>query len=350
MAKTTFPWIKTIARELGELDTIPLFGNSPPWNWSQMSALLSSSLQTQITYSSLNQGWKEPQEIKKSLGANYSIVSLQIIPLHASVFWAMPRADIDKFTSRMLYEKGKGKTSEIIREGFYRYLLLETLPSMQKIAPLEKLTLQLEEDAHLPNEPCFCIDVEIQLEDKTCWGSLIIPSFFRKKWVEHFSHIPSEYIPTEMASQTELVLGLKIAEYSLSQEEWDEIELGDFLPCDKKAYDARKKEGIATMTLGTIPLFQVRIQQNKLEFIDYAFIHEESMEEKKENHANVTVELAKIRMTLNELMHLSPGNMLELPIHPDQGVSLTINGKKVASGELVHLGEMLGVRVLTIGT
>ena len=65
---------------------------------------------------------------------------------------------------------------------------------------------------------------------------------------------------------------------------------------------------------------------------------------------NVTVELAKIRMTLNELMHLSPGNMLELPIHPDQGVSLTINGKKVASGELVHLGEMLGVRVLTIGT
>ena len=60
MAKTTFPWIKTIARELGELDTIPLFGNSPPWNWSQMSALLSSSLQTQITYSSLNQGWKEP--------------------------------------------------------------------------------------------------------------------------------------------------------------------------------------------------------------------------------------------------------------------------------------------------
>jgi flagellar motor switch protein FliN/FliY len=61
------------------------------------------------------------------------------------------------------------------------------------------------------------------------------------------------------------------------------------------------------------------------------------------------VELARLKITLDKLMSLNPGNLLELPIHPDQGVTLTIHGQKVGKGELVYLGEVLGVRILEIG-
>ncbi len=60
------------------------------------------------------------------------------------------------------------------------------------------------------------------------------------------------------------------------------------------------------------------------------------------------VEVGRIRMTVEELMALSPGVLLEIPISPEQGVDLVINGKKVGRGELLKLGEILGVRILSL--
>lgn len=368
MNKAPFAWIKKIKGEMSELDAIPLFGNAPPLDWAHLGTLLSSCFHADITLHPTAQEWRDSAEIKKSLGANPLTVCLNITPFGAPILWTMPRADVDKFTSRMLYEKGKGKTSEIIREGFYQYLLLEALSTIQKIEPLQKLTFHMEEEAEFPHESSFCIDIEIQIDDKTCWGTLTIPSSFRKKWVEHFSQTNAEYFPSETARQTELILGLKTAESLLTQEEWDELEPGDFLLVEPGAYDSHKETGMATLLLGSTPLFQIKIKHNKIELLDYAFTYEETMEQKKsgsdepldiaEEEAgsiknvplNVTIELARLRMTLDKLMHLSPGNLLELPIHPDQGVSLCINGKKVGRGELVHLGEALGVRILEIGS
>lgn len=63
----------------------------------------------------------------------------------------------------------------------------------------------------------------------------------------------------------------------------------------------------------------------------------------------VTVEVARLHMTMQKLLDIRPGNELELPIHPEQGVQLLINGKPVARGELLKIGESLGVRILQIG-
>ena len=68
----------------------------------------------------------------------------------------------------------------------------------------------------------------------------------------------------------------------------------------------------------------------------------------KELPLYVTVEIARMKMSLGSLMSLAPGNTLELPVHPDNAVSLTVNGKTVGRAELVHLGERLGVRILEI--
>ena len=54
-------------------------------------------------------------------------------------------------------------------------------------------------------------------------------------------------------------------------------------------------------------------------------------------------------MTIEQLLKLEPGNLLEIDIHPENGVDLTINGKIVGKGELIHIGEAIGVRVLELG-
>ena len=61
------------------------------------------------------------------------------------------------------------------------------------------------------------------------------------------------------------------------------------------------------------------------------------------------VELGSLEMSAEKLLSLSPGNLLELPSRPDSAVSLTVNGKRVGRGELMMMGDMLGVRVLELG-
>jgi flagellar motor switch protein FliN/FliY len=65
---------------------------------------------------------------------------------------------------------------------------------------------------------------------------------------------------------------------------------------------------------------------------------------------NLIVEVGRLQMTVKKLLELEPGNLLELGIHPEEGVDLVANGKRVGKGELIRLGESLGVRVLEVGT
>ncbi|MGK5594195.1 MAG: type III secretion system cytoplasmic ring protein SctQ [Parachlamydiaceae bacterium] len=60
----------------------------------------------------------------------------------------------------------------------------------------------------------------------------------------------------------------------------------------------------------------------------------------------ISIEIGRLQMTLQKLMELQPGNLLELDVHPENGVDLVVNGKCIAKGELLRLGEVLGVRIL----
>jgi flagellar motor switch protein FliN/FliY len=64
---------------------------------------------------------------------------------------------------------------------------------------------------------------------------------------------------------------------------------------------------------------------------------------------SLVVEVGRIQINIQKLLELEPGNLLELDIHPEDGVDLVINGKKVGKGELIRIGEVLGVRVLNLG-
>ncbi len=62
----------------------------------------------------------------------------------------------------------------------------------------------------------------------------------------------------------------------------------------------------------------------------------------------VIIELGRVQMSIKKLLELQPGNLLELDIHPESGVDLVVNGKRIARGELLRIGEALGVRILEL--
>lgn len=85
-----------------------------------------------------------------------------------------------------------------------------------------------------------------------------------------------------------------------------------------------------------------------------ADIHHQELEKPKKQQLkkpeeiplNISVEVGRIQMSIQQLMDLVPGNILELNIHPESGVDLVANGYCIAKGELLKIGDALGVRIL----
>ena len=63
----------------------------------------------------------------------------------------------------------------------------------------------------------------------------------------------------------------------------------------------------------------------------------------------LAVEVGRLQLSLQKLMELEPGNLIELNVAPSDGVDLIAEGKRVARGELLKVGDVLGVRILEKG-
>ncbi|WKZ57153.1 MAG: flagellar motor switch protein FliN [Bdellovibrionota bacterium] len=62
----------------------------------------------------------------------------------------------------------------------------------------------------------------------------------------------------------------------------------------------------------------------------------------------VTVEVGRARMTIQDLLQLGQGSVIELEKLAGEPLDVYINGKLVAKGEAVILNEKFGVRILDV--
>ncbi|MCJ2013130.1 type III secretion system cytoplasmic ring protein SctQ [Methylobacterium sp. J-076] len=59
-------------------------------------------------------------------------------------------------------------------------------------------------------------------------------------------------------------------------------------------------------------------------------------------------ELGRRTVTVGELRGIGPGHVFDLGLAPDEAVDLVANGARIGRGEIVKLGERLGVRVVRL--
>ncbi|MBA3957802.1 MAG: type III secretion system cytoplasmic ring protein SctQ [Parachlamydiaceae bacterium] len=76
---------------------------------------------------------------------------------------------------------------------------------------------------------------------------------------------------------------------------------------------------------------------------------EEKLFSPEEIPLSIIVEIGRLQMSVQQLMELQPGNMLDIGTRPENGVDLVVNGRRIAKGELLLIGEALGIRILEIG-
>ena len=63
---------------------------------------------------------------------------------------------------------------------------------------------------------------------------------------------------------------------------------------------------------------------------------------------DVSVELGRVTMPVNDLLQLGPGSIIELTKLVGEPLNIYINNKMIAKGEVVVLDEKFGIRVTDI--
>ncbi len=394
MIELPLHWIKQIENILIDTRAVPLSGHAPSFPWKAFSEKIAAVLQgQQIRISPRQTQFLKGSEISSGLGAGYLAIAIDLTPLEGQAYWLMGKEDVAKLSALSLAPSNgsKGLSSAKFQEGFYYYLLNEALLIADGLKAFEDLLPKMGKTASLPMEEALCIDVEIHHHKQTLWGRLVCPASLHEAFKAHFSAPKPLDLTDPLVKAIDLSLGIELGRTALSLSEWKTLRPGDLIILERCTFDPQTHKGTATLTLNQSPLLRARIKENTLKIVDYASYREEphpmephippdeenpeeipsaefeAEEPSEENHIwssenhtvekivstseiplILTVEVARLHITLERMLQLSPGNVLELPVKPEQGVDLLIGGKKVGKAELVKLGEMLGVKILKL--
>ena len=370
-------WIKTFKLALEAQKLIPMWGTPPPFPWVSLGETMSSWLGDAVALKPGAADWREEAAVLSGLGDDPAVISLELTPLQKPLFVAMPKIDLSKLLSMLLKDDGPGLHDAAIQDAFFQFALLELLSKCGSVRPAGDLTPKLAEHRY---EPCkaYTVDVALECGNQTLWARLVCPVNFHAEFHKHFAAKPIDLRSHPMADSVNVPLALEIGSTTLTSAKWKAINVGDFLILDHCSYMPKEQKGSILMTLGARPVFQARLKDGETKILDYAHHFEEKVMEHNEEEPiieeeentsepppthtehqdlikaddvpmQITVEVGRMNMPLSDVLALQPGNVLDLAVRPEEGVTLTVGGKPIAKGELLAVGDVLGVKLSDVG-
>lgn len=373
-------WIKRVEEAVDAAKIIPLWGTPPAFPWEEFTERLSAHLELPKLRLEIEQtAWKKGDELLRGLGRELQLFTLELAPLAEVAFLAISAEDRAKLMLRALStsKDEKGFSHPDFQKGFLLYLLLEMAKIMDDVKGFGDLSIRVGQTETLPQEnEALCYEIALTLGREKIRSRLILGAAFQEAFRAHFSKRKPPLDEYPLAKETPLTLHLEIGSATLGQEAWKSVQNGDLVILDRCSFDPAQHKGSATLMLGEAPLFRARLKDHALKILDYSFYKEDAMARSDEDELpneegldkealpeeegaappemvplneiplTLTVEAGRLQISVEKLLQMKPGNTLELGISPEEGVYLTVGGNRIARGELVKIGELLGVRIL----
>ncbi|NRA90193.1 MAG: type III secretion system cytoplasmic ring protein SctQ [Simkaniaceae bacterium] len=373
-------WMKHVETLALAAQDVPMWGSIPSFPWKEFASELENVLGTsglKVTGGSIE--WKKGNEILSGLGKSPLQIAIEMSPLKGSFSIVFPSEDFSKLSSWAIHPKagGEGFSDSYLQKGFFRYLSAEAMTIVDRMQTFSGLAPKMV-DMPLAKEDAYCIDIAIEHGGETVWGRLICPILFQESVKHHYAQDWNFSIPSHLYKDLFVEASLTAGGTTLSQESWKKIKEGDFVLLDHCSYYPKLKKGTFQFSVEDTPLFQAKAKEDAIKLLDYAHYFEEkpmetdnfneplgeemdeeavSVEEApeapmlspKKVPISLTVEVAKLKMNLDKLLKLKPGNVLELGVQVEQGVNLVAGGKCVGKGELLQIGDVIGVKITKLG-
>ncbi len=386
---------RTVERTLLELDEIPLLGGEPPpFPGKELAETLKSLFELETLEIEVSPPqWSE--ERPQGLQLNFAC-----LPLETTFAFALPEEGLKTLMKHCLKadDFAIALYDSPLQQGFLRFLAIEVIRALQGHGFPPGLAIHLNGDKALPPGPWLHVDLNFTLEGNIASGRLVLPGPFLQGWRAHYAG--KRAISPELAATLPLSLNAEAGRALLSHQEWASVSVGDFIALDTCTFNPHECSGSLALTLEGRPLFtglftdegitiQTKTEATMDEDYDEDFSLEEEEEETIEEElpiaeeevaeeapleeesdreaepeaapepeplvpageipVTINVEVGRIKMSAEKVLALQPGNTLDLNVPADARVDLVVGGKRVGRGELLQIGDVMGVRVLELG-
>lgn len=324
----------------------------------------------------------QPVDFFQNMGDTPLTISFEVQPLRGMgcfILNAQDVAQLIRWTSQEGSEPLVFENTDLIK-GFYTYLLCEAMASVQNTGTYGTLAPKIHFEP-FTEEHGLCTNVSLTHAQTSVWGRLIFSPALYESLNEHFTQQQVHLEDLGAWQNLTIPLTLNAGSVTLSATEWDEIHEGDFICLEHCHYHPNEQKGSFQLGLEDKALFQVRIKEGQCKILDYIYgvtptsdyeetIMDDELEpppesEPEEEEAlepappqvdtlslrdvpfDVQVEVTRLQITLDELQKMQPGHQIPLDVNP-RNVKLTVRGKAIGAGELIEIGDTVGVRILEI--
>lgn len=385
-------WIRQIEASILESKQLPMWGSFPGFPWEEFSNALANHFD--LKELKLNRGkaeWRMESETFSGMGSSPLQLNIEMTPLKGSFSLIFPLEDFQKLSSWMIDPKaGKEEFSDpFLQKGFFRYLAVETLHLMDTMHIFKKIRPKLV-DMPLSGEKAYCIDIALEKEKESVWGRVVCPPLFHKAFQDHYTGECSLSDWAPLYQEIDVQVSITAGRVSLNQQSWNALSKGDFLILDYCSFSPALQRGTFQLKINNAPLFQIKLKEDRIKILDYALYYEESqmndetsqeigqeplrkgetppLEPPQEGDdlplgqadgkeviepsqvpIHLSIEVASMKINLDQLLKLKPGNVLETSVTAQQSVNLIANGKCMAKGHLIQIGDVIGVKITQIG-
>ncbi|MGD2169802.1 MAG: FliM/FliN family flagellar motor switch protein [Chlamydiota bacterium] len=343
-------WNTQIQEKIQNIVEVPV--GIDAFSWNSFSKKFSEKFELEdFKIEPLKSYWLTPEEFESLSNSENFFIEIATQPVLENCYLFMDQEEISKIISWALFKKGEGSSfsSELLQEGFYRYMVLETLDIVEQDDLCQGLSFKIAQETTEIKEACLVIDLQITYLQQTCFAKVFLTKGFIDSWD---NQIKSAIDFTKLPVTESFSLNFKalIAETAISENILETITLGDVILLDKTYYDSKLHQGFVLLQLENTPLFQAKLKQDKIKIIGAAFSEEEPKdealnEEEQDLPLNLHVEIGSFKIPFKQLMTLEEGETIDLPHNIEQDIDLTLNGNYLGKGELVKVGEAFGVRI-----
>ena len=404
-----YSWLRQLPRELKQLDEASPFGFVPPFDEAKFASILSETLklenlQLQLKAIRLCEGEKILDGFADSERFFFTVA-----PLQGEAALLVPKGHFDSLLTQFA-EKDLHHhiLDEEFKKAFSHFVLIEALMAFQSALPDPTLSPQLLSEGKLSEiEGAWVKDIELSFKGGSLTCRLVLPNLFRQSLKSKYKERKEKKLFQELPIEVHIEAG----RVSLSRQEWKSLNIGDWIILDSCHLLPNQKKGRVLLTIYHKPAFRARLKEGTLKILEYPlfyevgtpmstppkdeeqeelrdeeleetpseeeeeYVEEEEKEELSEEEEapseseeeasstqmasqepfkaediplDIIVEVGRFQMTVQKLSELQPGSLIDLDIQPDQGVDLVVSGVCIAKGELLKVGETLGVRILDI--
>ena len=392
----TTSWIEKAIPEIYSSLSLEEMGSVPPFPVDRVVDSLKGALNIDdLSISIEKMDFVEGAAFFKGLSKKTLSTSLSLFPIDAMAYLVVGFDSAKELA--LVMEKESGESARVMGEnesvvkGIYTYFVTGIIDSIVQSKVYGNLSIKIS-DAPFKELSAFCVDLIFQVEKHVIPAKLLFPQKSYQNIQNHFAFIPPTLENLENIPNIKVPITIRNGSASLTTSELESLEEGDFVVLHNSFYQPSKKKGSFQMLVGSHPIFQAKMGKDGMKILDYLYFYDEEamdensgnnpLEETKENsflddgdidqdlldgseiaeeaveeamlspektnlssvHLTMNMEIARFSLTLQELKKLSPGHKLGVPINPKQ-VNLVISGKSIGTGEMVEIGDTIGVKI-----